>query len=349
MRARYLVGGVAVLAVAAAAGLAVGLPKLSGGEEAAAAGPAETATVTRQTLSDTETKSGTLGYGTEHTVGARSAGTVTWLAAENAVIGRGKPLFRIDDQPVVLLYGALPAYRQLRNGVEGADVKQLEQNLQALGYDGFTVDREFTSSTASAVREWQEDLGLPETGVVEPGRIVFAGGQVRVDALSASVGDLVQPGTPILTRSGVDRAVVVELEVADERLAEVGAAVEVELPDGKRVPGKVGRVQTVIAPGVNGADPTTNLEVTVSLAAKEAVQGFHQAAVDVDFTAETRESVLTVPVAALLALAEGGYGVEVVEGGGSRIVAVQTGLFAAGRVEVSGDGLAEGTVVGMPS
>lgn len=349
MRARYLVGGVAVLAVAAAAGLAVGLPGLSGGEQATAQGPAGTAAVTRQTLSDTETKSGTLGYGTEHTVGARSAGTVTWLAAEGAVIGRGKPLFRLDDQPVLLLYGALPAYRQLRNGVEGSDVKQLEQNLQALGYDGFTVDREFTASTASAVRRWQEDLGLPETGVVDPGRVVFAAGQVRVDALSAAVGDLVQPGTPILTRSGVDRAVVVELEVADERLAVRGAAVEVELPDGKRVPGKVGAVQTVIAPGVNGADPTTNLEVTVSLTAKDAVQGFHQAAVDVDFTAETREGVLTVPVAALLALAEGGYGVEVVEGGGSRIVAVQTGLFAAGRVEVSGDGLAEGTVVGMPS
>ncbi|MFD0595386.1 HlyD family efflux transporter periplasmic adaptor subunit [Catellatospora coxensis] len=191
--------------------------------------------------------------------------------------------------------------------------------------------------------------GPARDGVVEPGRVVFAAGQARVDALSATVGDLVQPGTPILTRTGVDRAVVVELEVADERLAVPGATVEVELPDGKRVPGKVGAVQTVIAPGVNGADPTTNLEVTVSLTAKDAVQGFQQAAVDVDFTAETREGVLTVPVAALLALAEGGYGVEVVEGGASRIVAVRTGLFATGRVEVSGDGLAEGTVVGMPS
>ncbi|MFD0595385.1 hypothetical protein ACFQZ4_26130 [Catellatospora coxensis] len=91
MRARYLVGGVAVLALATAAGLAVGLPGLSGETEPAAAGPPETATVTRQSLADTETKSGTLGYGAEHTVGARSAGTVTWLAAEGAVIGRGKP------------------------------------------------------------------------------------------------------------------------------------------------------------------------------------------------------------------------------------------------------------------
>ncbi|MEV4414533.1 peptidoglycan-binding domain-containing protein [Catellatospora sp. NPDC049609] len=349
MRARHLVGGLAVLAVAAAAGLAVGLPTFSGGDEATASGPVETATVNRQTLADTETKTGTLGYGTQSTVGARAAGTVTWLPAENALVGRGRPLFRVDDEPVVLLYGTMPAYRVLRSGVEGPDVKQFEQNLKALGYGGFTVDREFSGATADAVRRWQEDLGLPETGTVEPGRVVYAAGQVRVDALSAEVGDLVQPGSPILTRTGVARAVVVELEVADERLAVAGAAVEVELPDGRRVPGKVGQVQTVIAPGADGTAPTTNLEVTVVLTAKEAVAGFNQAAVDVDFTADTREGVLTVPVAALLALAEGGYGVELVEGGATRIIAVETGLFAAGRVEVSGDGLAEGAVVGMPS
>ncbi|BCJ71912.1 peptidoglycan-binding protein [Catellatospora sp. IY07-71] len=349
MRARYLVGGLTVLAAAAAAGLAVGLPTSSGGDEATASGPAQTATVTRQDLADTETKTGTLGYGTEHTVAARASGTVTWLPAENALVSRGRPLYRVDDQPVVLLYGAMPAYRQLRSGVEGPDVKQLEQNLKALGYGGFTVDREYTGATADAVRRWQEDLGLPETGTVEPGRIVYAAGQVRVDALSAAVGDLVQPGTPLLTRTGVDRAVVVELEVADERLAEAGAVVEVELPDGRRVPGKVSTVQTVIAPGANGADPTTSLEVTVTLTGEEAVRGFDQAAVDVGFTADTREGVLTVPVAALLALAEGGYGLELVEDGRTRITAVETGLFAAGRVEVSGDGLAEGAVVGMPS
>ncbi len=349
MRARYLVGGVAGLAAAAAAGLAVGLPAFTGGDEATASGPAKTATVTRQDLADTETKTGTLGYGTEYTVAARASGTVTWLAAENALVGRGRPLYRVDDEPVVLLYGTLPAYRQLRAGIEGSDVTQLEQNLKALGYGGFTVDREYTGATADAVRRWQEDLGLPETGTVEPGRIVYAAGQVRVDARSAAVGDLVQPGTPLLTRTGVDRAVVVELEVADERLAEAGAAVEVELSDGVRVTGKVSAVQTVITPGGNGADPTTSLEVTVALTGKEAARGFDQAAVDVGFTADTREKVLTVPVAALLALAEGGYGLELVEGGGTRIVAVETGLFAAGRVEVSGDGLAEGAVVGMPS
>jgi len=59
--------------------------------------------------------------------------------------------------------------------------------------------------------------------------------------------------------------------------------------------------------------------------------------------------VLTVPVAALLALSEGGYGVQVVSGGTSHIVAVQVGMFAGGRVEISGAGIDVGTLVGVPT
>jgi hypothetical protein len=55
-------------------------------------------------------------------------------------------------------------------------------------------------------------------------------------------------------------------------------------------------------------------------------------------------------VAALLALAEGGYGVQVIEADGTtRIVRVETGLFSGGKVEIAGDGLTEGMTVGMPS
>ena len=70
---------------------------------------------------------------------------------------------------------------------------------------------------------------------------------------------------------------------------------------------------------------------------------------DVRFVASERPDVLTVPVAALVALAEGGYGLQVIEGGTARYVAVELGMFADGRVEVSGDGLAEGVTVGMPA
>jgi hypothetical protein len=55
-----------------------------------------------------------------------------------------------------------------------------------------------------------------------------------------------------------------------------------------------------------------------------------------------------VPVTALLALAEGGYGLEVVaEDGTTSTVPVDTGLFAEGKVEVSSPEIEEGTVVGV--
>jgi len=64
---------------------------------------------------------------------------------------------------------------------------------------------------------------------------------------------------------------------------------------------------------------------------------------------DSRKGVLAVPVAALLALREGGYGVAIVDGDGRRVVKVETGMFADGLVEVTGDGLAEGTKVEVPA
>ena len=61
-----------------------------------------------------------------------------------------------------------------------------------------------------------------------------------------------------------------------------------------------------------------------------------------------RDNVLIAPVTALLALQEGGYAVEVVNGSSSKLVAVKTGLFAGGNVEVSGSGISAGTTVKVP-
>jgi hypothetical protein len=124
----------------------------------------------------------------------------------------------------------------------------------------------------------------------------------------------------------------------------------VTLPDGSTTPAKISEAETVVQPG-EGPDQedTTTVQVTVSFPAGKAPKGLDQATVDVAFTVAERRDVLAVPVAALLALAEGGYGLEVVDGGTTRIVVVGTGLFAGGKVEVSGGGITEGTVVGVPS
>jgi peptidoglycan hydrolase-like protein with peptidoglycan-binding domain len=349
-----LLAGMAVVALGAATAATVGFGGGSEGTADASGLPPASATVDRETLRDVRTEDGTLGFGSEQTLDNRLDGTVTGLAGAGATVGRGEVLYRLDDHPVVLMYGSVPAYRPLSPGTEGPDVAQLEKNLAKLGYTGFTVDDEYTYATADAVEAWQEDLGLPETGVVDLGRVVFAPGELRVGAHEVAVGDVVTPGQAVYAWTGTERVVAAQLDVSDERLAEDGTPVTVTLPGGTEVPGEVTGVETVIetsesdAPGEEG-EPETVLEVTVSVEDPAALEDFDQASVEVAFTASEREDVLTVPVAALLALREGGYGVEVIEAGSSRIVAVETGLFAGGRVEVTGEGLTEGMTVGMPS
>jgi peptidoglycan hydrolase-like protein with peptidoglycan-binding domain len=345
------VAGAATVAVAAGAAVAatIGFGGSGEGTHAAAGLPPATAPVTRQTLEDTEKVNGSLDYGTKTALGARLNGTITSLPYAGSTFNRGNTIYSVDNAPVVLMNGSLPAYRALSPGDEGADVKQLEQNLKTLGYTGFTVDYEYTTATADAVMEWQEDLGLTETGRVELGRVVFAPGAIRVNSVKAGLGAQAGPGQEVLDYTGTTPVVTVRLDVGNARLAKTGAKVQVTLPDGKQVGGTVQRVYTVVeeANEPNGGDQTM-IEAIVSLSDAKPAAGLDVAAVSVLFTAAEHKDVLTVPVAALLALAEGGYGVEVVDGSGSHYVRVETGLFANGRVEISGDGVAEGTTVGMP-
>ncbi|BCY06092.1 efflux RND transporter periplasmic adaptor subunit [Actinoplanes sp. L3-i22] len=326
-----------------------GLPKA---EDPAQAGsgdqPAATADVTKATLVDKESHDGSLGYGDTTALATRLSGTVTWMPAVGATVARGKPLYKVDSDPVLLLYGSLPAYRDLRSGDKGTDVKQLEQNLWALGYRGFTVDSEYTSSTAAAVEDWQDDLGLDETGTVELGRVVFRPTAVRVDSRTVEPGAAAQPGSEVMQISGTGRVATVKLDVADQRIAKKGAKVQVTLPDGKTVDARIAEVATTVEQADNpNEDDTTKINVTIAFA--KAPAGLDAAAVTVLFVAAQRANVLTVPINALLALAEGGYGLQVVDGTTTRIVAVETGLFADGRVEVSGGGIAEGMKVGVPA
>jgi peptidoglycan hydrolase-like protein with peptidoglycan-binding domain len=314
--------------------------------------PPKTTKVSQETLLDTSTTAGELGFGTATTASSRLAGTVTKLPSVGDTVKRGESLYEVDDVPVTLMYGSLPAYRELKDGVEGADVEQFEANLAALGYTGFDVDEEFTSNTAAAVERWQEDRGLEETGVVPLGSVVFAPAKVRIDGLTAEEGSATAPGQEVLSFTGTSKAVTVEIDTEDQRLAKKGGKVTVELPNGETVKGVISDVTTVVKPAEDpNAEDETKVEVTIDIPGKKAQKlsaPFALASVNVTFTVDRRKDVLTVPVAALLALQEGGFGLEVVKGGASTYVPVTTGLFADGKVEVSGEGISRGTVVGMP-
>jgi hypothetical protein len=349
-----VLAGVLSLATAAAVATAVVVGRDGNADASSDDGlPPATAEVTRGTLTDSATEGGTLGYGTERSLTTQLAGTVTWLPAEGDVVRRGEALYRVDADPVPLLYGDVPTYRDLDQGDEGRDVRQLEQNLWALGYRGFEVDGEFTYYTAVALEEWQEDLGVEETGVLAMADVVVLSGPTRVAAVTAGLGDAVAPGSAMLTVTGTTPAVTVEVDPSDRRLVEIGTEAEVTLPDGSSAQVEVVDVSTEVTESESGeeSDATTTVVVVAELQgrdARERAREYDAAAVDVTFTAGRRKNVLIVPVAALVALSEGGFGLEVVADGASEYVAVDAGLFSGGRVEVSGAGITEGTLVGVP-
>jgi peptidoglycan hydrolase-like protein with peptidoglycan-binding domain len=341
------VAGSAILVAAAVVAASVGFGGNGANPASGTTGPTlATAPVTRSTLTQTQLVNGTLGYGTPVRVTAHGNGTITWLPALGAVVNRGEALYQVDNRPVSLFYGDRPFYRSLHTGDSGEDVKEVERNLAALGYSGLTVDTAYTAATATAVRKWQKDHSLTSTGTFDPAEVVLASGVLRVASLDVQRGD--PANGQVLTYSGTTRVVQIALDAALQSLAKQGSTAKVTLPDGKSVDGTVATVGSVATAGHAQGDPAT-IDVTVTVADQSGLGTLDQAPVTVTLVSASVENVLTVPVAALVALAEGGTGVQVVTGSTSRYVTVKLGMFANGRVEISGDGIVEGTLVGVPS
>lgn len=359
---RALIG---VTAALLAAGVLVVLLAGSGGasDADALAASGYTGKVERRTLAEHLTAGGTIGYAGEATVLARLSGTVTALPKVGDVIRRSGRLYALSGEPVVLMYGAVPAYRTLAEGVsEGRDVEQLERNLAQLGYEPGTVDEDFTSATAAAVRAWQEGLGLEATGEVVLGRVAFMRGPQRVGELEATLGEGLgggqeggsgegseAPSVPALRISSTRRIVSARLESDQQSIAHRGQKVEIVLPGGGEVPGEVKAVAAVEAS--TGEAPESGLETEPGVVATVAVTGRHRipaldgAPVNVKFTQRVRRDVLSVPLTALIAIGGERFAVYVVEGGAGHQVVVTPGLGADGYVEVAGKGLRAGMTV----
>lgn len=293
---------------------------------------------------------GTGGTGT----GDTGSGTLTALARPGSIVGRGGVLYRLDTEPIILMYGSMPAYRDLDVDVaDGQDVLQLEENLALLGFDPGLVDDTFTTTTAAAVRDWQDSAGLEETGVVELGRVVFLPGARRIGQRKAAVGAVPGTGGEVLETSSTKRVVKVELDVTLQSLARKGARVEITLADGAAVRGRISRVGRVARELESSGDdmggggaPQLVIDVTIELRSGRRLGRLDEAPVGVGLAQQSRRNVLAVPVSALVARRGGGYGVELAVS--RRIVPVRPGMFADGYVEVSGVGIREGTRVVVP-
>lgn len=324
-----------------------------------------TAEVVRTDLSDYWTESGTVGYRKQRTLRGVQAGVLTWLPRTGATIARGDTLYRVGDRPVALFYGSSPMFRDIDTvGLVGRDVKVLADNLRALGYrigrqpaPGARVsvspapsaypivvtaqDAVFTTSLRDALKRWQEATGVrPATGTLALGDVVVLSGAVRVGAAAAQLGD--DAAGNLMAISDQAKAVTVTIDAARADDLKTGQKVKITLPEGTVIAGTISAVSSSILSRGTGDDPSADgpkAQVVITVDKASAIKGISSADVEVRFTGTTRRGVLAVPVGALLALRDGGYGLQI---SGGALTPVEVGLFADGMVQISGPGIAAG-------
>ena len=371
-RQTWALAGGAVLVAAAAIGGPVAVSSARQEVSAAQPPPANTAKVKRGKLSDMVSANGILIYrarpdGLPYAVINQAGGTYTMLPEVGDRISCGGVLYRVDDRPVMLLCGTVPAYRKLSSGDVGRDVHQLNVNLHRLGYDTKAQvaidpsDHHFTVKTQQALEKLQHDRGFDVTGALAMGDAVFLPESVRIVRVIGELGGAarrVAPVTQVTSDTLVAQAtsdtlvVQVNLEPAQQGEVRVGARAQITLPGNTSVTGTVerlGRVATV-PDGQAGEAAAATIPAYIRFDDPQAAGGLDQAPVQVNITTRGVENALSVPVTALVGKSGGGFAVEVVRGSGRELVTVKLGLFdtAGGRVQVEGR-LREGDDVVVPS
>lgn len=300
---------------------------------------------------------GTLRYSEPHKLKAGFEGILIQVPDSGTVLTQGDVLYRTGTETAYLMHGSLPAWRSFEAGMEkGEDIRQLETALKELGYFSYEPDDRFTWATTSAILKWQKDVGLSQTGTIPLGRIVFSPKDLRVGTVGARLGDRVGPEAELYDVTSTTQVVDAHVKLSDQKLAVIGTAVTISLPDSKTTTGTITSVGTPMektsssGSGAGGNETKERvIPVTVTLDDASATTNFQEISVTVALPSEKREGVLSVPVGALLALGPKEYGVEIVESDNTtRKVPVTTGLFAAGRVEISGEGISEGQRVVVP-
>ena len=347
-RGRWVAVGVAVLVTAGAvAGWQAGVfsPAASPGAGPGAPAPA-TATVARESITATTPVNATLEYAGSYPVTGRGGGTLTWLPSAGQVISQGQALYKTGNgSPVVLLYGSVPDWRTLDEGMTGADVIQLNHDLVALG-DADIAEISalgwdyFSAQTAAGVAKLQSALGISSpSGSLPRGQVVFEPQALRVSQVMGSLGG--PASGPVLAATSDRHVVTIPLDAAMQSQVASGDAVTVTLPNGSSTPGTISSVGGV----ASGSGSNATIPVMVTLTDPGAAGTLDQAPVTVNITTASAKNALVVPVGALLAQSKGdgeaggGYDVEVAGPGNTRrYVPVTTGIFddAYGLVQVTG-------------
>jgi peptidoglycan hydrolase-like protein with peptidoglycan-binding domain len=346
------IGAIVVAAVVVGA-VAIFTTQSKGNSKRVSVG-APTAVVTRRDLSNTQDLDATLGFGDDRTVVARVAGIVTDVPSAGAVLRRGQELYALDGSPVFLLDGKQPAWRDFEEGMSsGADVRQLEANLKALGFDPghlINIDGRFTAVTRAAVEMLQRRLRLSVTGTLPLGSVVFLPGERRIGAVFVHAGDAVAAGAQVLTSASTAQVATITLDTSQRSLISVGDRVQVILPDGRLTAGTISSVGATASQAQSDGD-TSSSTISVEVAIPAHLTEPDGAPVTVRVTTETHRNVLSVPITSVLATSGGRRSLEVVAlNGSTHLLPIKTGIYDGGFVEVSGSGVRSGVrVLDAPS
>ena len=304
-----------------------------------------------------------------------SQARLTIVSAQASLNSADQKLTDLREGPVgaVLMYGALPAWRDFEIGMEpGTDVLQLKENLVALGYGNFKnlrKDNVFDDETSRVISRMQSSLGLTTNGSLSFGEVIFMPGPsvIASNTQFPQTGSMFTDKTTLLTLTPLQsvnttimsngdviegatslQRVSTQIDVADQTLVAVGTNVKIELPNNQLVDGRVASVGDVaIVPSGNQAG-NPYLEVAIDIVGTEDLQQWTGASVVVSVTESVASNVLSAPITSLLALLGGGYALEVAENTGTRLVAVELGVYADNWVQISGAGLDENTLVVVP-
>lgn len=318
------------------------------GEPAAQATTTEATTLTtdvvsRRTLEHAEEFTGTVGYGETFALPGQAMGTVTWVPAKGDALSPGDVLYRTDDRPTYWTKAAIPMYRSLSFGEEGEDVAQLQRYLESEGFldAEYAISGEFDSATRSAAKEWQEARGLEKTGRIDATQLLFLPYDSLRVATAPRVGDQAAGGVLDVTLSHL--FVTVDVGGGKKSVFDDATEIEVETADGTIHSAHVHSIKPRASQDEYGEQQYRVRLTLPSTTNQESGE------VTVDAVDVLAADVLAVPARALIALVEGGFGVEVVvDDGTTQYRAVEIGDFADGWVEVTGN-VAEGDRVVVPT
>lgn len=347
-------------AAVVAAGIAI-VPNMVSGDGTGDDTPSETTepsgagydseTVQRRTLRESAEANGSAGFGSDRPLNATGDGVVTEAPKPGDVLAPGDVAARIAQKPIVLVEGTTPMYREMRRiqsgerdeagdkvgDMQGQDVEQLQDYLIGLGLDedgDIAVEYgTFGKATEKAVKLWQKYVGHPATGKIDSSQVVFVTGKVRVET-APSVGGSFED----LTVTDVDPKITTTVSGQQRSYFTVGNEVEIELAD-RTITGTVTDVERSV-----GGEGGAQFEIEITPNADADLDG-----IEADESAKLTayrviaDDVLTVPVRALVALAEGGWAVQVDTPTGPQLKAVELGDVVDGFAEITG--LDEGDTV----